>query len=138
VAAGATLEVDFRAALEFLLRHDRIVGVAARNLDLDFRERRHRRLIGGGGPVAVFLRFFLRERGAREDGERQRGAAQQRAPGVGGSDCHDCLRQLVRHGSICPRAPEYSLTSVKEGAPIAAHPAGNPPEPSECAVSPRS
>ena len=81
MAPGAALEVDLGPALEFLLRHDRIALLAARNLDLDFGERRHRRLIGGGRSVRVILGLLLREDGRGKKTQRQRGAAQKDSAG---------------------------------------------------------
>ncbi len=88
VAAGAALEVDLRALLEFLLRHHRVVGLAAGNLDLDLAQRGHRRLVGGGGTVRVFLGLLLRVKGRGQKPKCQRGAAQKGGPDCLGSGCH--------------------------------------------------
>ncbi len=105
VAAGAALEVELRGLLEFLGGHDRVIGLAAGNLDLQLTERGHRRFIRGGGAVGVFLGLFLGKRGARDQGKRQRGAAQQHPPGAVGSGCHLCS----------PSAGEASATLRQAG-----------------------
>ena len=88
MAAGAAFEVDGRRLLEFFLRHDRIVSLAAWNLDLDLAECRHGGLIGSGRAIAVLLWLLIRQSDASGKSKDNGCAGQQQSPHVGGTLCH--------------------------------------------------
>ena len=78
VAACAALEIDLVGLVVFFGRHHRIIGFAARDLDMDLAERVHARLVGRRRCVRVFLGFFLCRRARGDERKRDRRRGQER------------------------------------------------------------
>ena len=88
VAAGAAFEIDRGRLLEFLLGHHRVIFPATGNFDLDLTKGGHRRFIGGGGAVGMFLGLFFREHRRGQKPKGQGSCAQKGRPGGFGSGGH--------------------------------------------------